>query len=109
MPYVVNTELGAGTAQARGYKNLEPGDVADAIVDALKHRVVDVWVPAQPPHPPPHARSCRAARARASPARSRPTASSTGADKNARARLRAARGPLRAGLEPGEEPRQLTS
>lgn len=50
MPYVVNTELGAGAAQARGFKNLEPGDVADAIVDALKHRVVDVWVPKQSRH-----------------------------------------------------------
>ena len=50
MPYVVNTELGAGAAQARGYKNLEPGDVADAIVDALKHRVVEVWVPKQSRH-----------------------------------------------------------
>jgi NAD(P)-dependent dehydrogenase (short-subunit alcohol dehydrogenase family) len=50
MPYVVNTELGAGAAQARGYKNLEPSDVADAIVDALKHRVVEVWVPKQARH-----------------------------------------------------------
>jgi NAD(P)-dependent dehydrogenase (short-subunit alcohol dehydrogenase family) len=50
MPYVVNTELGGGTAQARGYKNLEPEDVADAIVDALKHRVVEVWVPKQSRH-----------------------------------------------------------
>ena len=50
MPYVVNTELGGGTAQARGFKNLEPAEVADAIVDALKHRVVEVWVPKQSRH-----------------------------------------------------------
>jgi NADP-dependent 3-hydroxy acid dehydrogenase YdfG len=45
MPFVVNTELGAGLSEARGIHNLEPGEVADAIVDALQNRVVDVWVP----------------------------------------------------------------
>ena len=45
MPYLVNTELGSGTDDARGFKKLEPSDVADAIVHALKHRVVDVYVP----------------------------------------------------------------
>ncbi len=50
MPYVVNTELGGGTQQARGFKNLEPAEVADAIVHALKHRIVDVWVPRQARH-----------------------------------------------------------
>src|SRR6188472_4635193 len=45
MPYVVNTELGSGTQRARGFKNLEPAEVADAIVDALRHGTVDVWVP----------------------------------------------------------------
>jgi len=50
MPYVVNTELGAGTEKARGFKNLEPSDVGDAIVDALKRGVVDVWVPKQSRH-----------------------------------------------------------
>src|SRR3954466_3695437 len=78
MPFVVKTELGAGTEDARGMKKLEPADVADAIVDAIKHGVVDVWVPRSarhtppPPAPPPpiaSARCCRAARARASPAR----------------------------------------
>jgi hypothetical protein len=47
---VVNTELGGGTVRARGFKNLEPDEVADAIVDALKHRVVEVWVPRQSRH-----------------------------------------------------------
>jgi short-subunit dehydrogenase len=45
MPFVVNTELGSGTAQARGLHNLEPSEVADAIVQALQHRTVEVWVP----------------------------------------------------------------
>src|SRR3954451_1400799 len=45
MPYVVNTELGSGLGEARGLSNLEPADVADAIVEALQHRTVEVWVP----------------------------------------------------------------
>src|SRR5579859_2478254 len=45
MPSVVNTELGSGLGQVRGVANLEPSEVADAIVDALQHGVVDVWVP----------------------------------------------------------------
>ena len=45
MPYVVNTELGSGLGEARGMSNLEPSDVADAIVDALKTGRVEVWVP----------------------------------------------------------------
>ncbi len=36
MPYVVNTELGSGLGEARGMSNLEPSDVADAIVEALQ-------------------------------------------------------------------------
>jgi NADP-dependent 3-hydroxy acid dehydrogenase YdfG len=45
MPFVVNTELGAGLGQARGMTNLEPREVADAIVEALQYGTVDVWVP----------------------------------------------------------------
>jgi short-subunit dehydrogenase len=45
MPFVVNTELGSGLGEARGLKSLQPADVADAIVDALQHGTVDVWVP----------------------------------------------------------------
>jgi short-subunit dehydrogenase len=45
MPYVVNTELGGGLGEARGLHNLEPFEVADAIVDALQHGTVEVWVP----------------------------------------------------------------
>ena len=45
MPYVVNTELGGGLGAARGLRNLEPSEVADAIVEALEHGIVEVWVP----------------------------------------------------------------
>ena len=45
MPAVVNTELGSGLGDVRGFTNLEPSEVADAIVDALQNGVVDVWVP----------------------------------------------------------------
>jgi NADP-dependent 3-hydroxy acid dehydrogenase YdfG len=45
MPYVVNTELGSGLGEARGMSNLEPADVAEAIVDALQLGTVEVWVP----------------------------------------------------------------
>jgi NADP-dependent 3-hydroxy acid dehydrogenase YdfG len=45
MPYVVNTELGSGLGEARGLSGLEPGEVADAIVEALQQRMVEVWVP----------------------------------------------------------------
>ncbi len=45
MPYIVNTELGVGLGQARGFHNVEPTEVADGIVDALRHGTVEVWVP----------------------------------------------------------------
>jgi NADP-dependent 3-hydroxy acid dehydrogenase YdfG len=45
MPILVNTELSAGTGQARGLKNVEPEDVADAIVEALRTGRADVYVP----------------------------------------------------------------
>jgi NADP-dependent 3-hydroxy acid dehydrogenase YdfG len=45
MPAVVNTELGSGLGEVRGFSNLEPAEVAEAIVDALQHGIVDVWVP----------------------------------------------------------------
>jgi NAD(P)-dependent dehydrogenase (short-subunit alcohol dehydrogenase family) len=47
MPFVVNTELGSGLGEARGMSNLEPSEVADAIVEALQTGRVDVWVPKQ--------------------------------------------------------------
>jgi NAD(P)-dependent dehydrogenase (short-subunit alcohol dehydrogenase family) len=45
MPAVVNTELGSGLGAVRGVSNLEPTEVADAIVEALQYGTVDVWVP----------------------------------------------------------------
>jgi short-subunit dehydrogenase len=45
MPAVVNTELGSGLGAARGVSNLEPTEVADAIVEALQLGTVDVWAP----------------------------------------------------------------
>jgi short-subunit dehydrogenase len=45
MPFVVNTELGSGLGHARGMRNLQPTDVAEAILDALQRGLVEVWVP----------------------------------------------------------------
>ena len=45
MPGVVNTELAAGLADSRGFKPVEPEDVADTIVEALRYPRVDVYVP----------------------------------------------------------------
>ncbi len=45
MPAVVNTELGSGLGEVRGIPNLEPTEVADAIVEALQTGRIDVWVP----------------------------------------------------------------
>jgi hypothetical protein len=45
MPAVVNTELGSGLPDTRGVKKLEPEEVADEIVSALKFPKFDVWVP----------------------------------------------------------------
>jgi NADP-dependent 3-hydroxy acid dehydrogenase YdfG len=45
MPIVVNTELGSGLNDARGFKPVEASDVANEIVDALQTGRVDVFVP----------------------------------------------------------------
>ena len=45
MPIGVNTELYSGLARTRGFKQPQPEDVAAAIVDALKRRRFDVYVP----------------------------------------------------------------
>ena len=45
MPGVVRTEMIAGYESPRGVREIEPEDVAQAIVDALKRPRVDVWVP----------------------------------------------------------------
>jgi NADP-dependent 3-hydroxy acid dehydrogenase YdfG len=45
MPNLVRTELGTGVEMPRGVKELTPEDVADAIVHALQHNRFDVFVP----------------------------------------------------------------
>lgn len=45
MPVAVHTELGLGLGQARGVKQVEPEDVANEIVSALKEGRFDVFVP----------------------------------------------------------------
>jgi NADP-dependent 3-hydroxy acid dehydrogenase YdfG len=45
MPVVVNTELASGLQQTRGVKQVQPEDVADEIVSALKENRFDVFVP----------------------------------------------------------------
>jgi NAD(P)-dependent dehydrogenase (short-subunit alcohol dehydrogenase family) len=45
MPVVVNTELGSGLPETRGFKAVEPQDVANAIVEALQTGRYEVYVP----------------------------------------------------------------
>jgi NAD(P)-dependent dehydrogenase (short-subunit alcohol dehydrogenase family) len=45
MPVVVNTELGSGLQELRGFGHVEPEDVADAIVEALRTGRFEVYVP----------------------------------------------------------------
>jgi short-subunit dehydrogenase len=108
MPGIVNTELAAGLQQARGVKNVNPEDVADAIVEALRFPRFDVFVPKAigpinqvlgllP-------RSGREAFARALKA-DRVLAQADPAARRAY-ELRAARS--EPGLEPGESAKQLT-
>jgi NAD(P)-dependent dehydrogenase (short-subunit alcohol dehydrogenase family) len=46
LPALVNTELGSGVEAGRAVKKLEPEEVADAIVDALRSPRFEVFVPA---------------------------------------------------------------
>jgi short-subunit dehydrogenase len=45
MPVVVNTELGSGLPETRGFKAVQPEEVADGIVEALKTGRFEVYVP----------------------------------------------------------------
>jgi NAD(P)-dependent dehydrogenase (short-subunit alcohol dehydrogenase family) len=45
MPVVVNTELGSGLPETRGFEAVEPEDVAAAIVEALQTGRFEVYVP----------------------------------------------------------------
>jgi NADP-dependent 3-hydroxy acid dehydrogenase YdfG len=50
MPVVVRTELASGLPETRGVKAVEPTDVADEIVSALKRPRFDVFVPRSVAH-----------------------------------------------------------
>ena len=50
MPVVVQTELGSGLPENRVQRSVQPDDVADAIVAALRHGLVDVSVPRSVKH-----------------------------------------------------------
>jgi NADP-dependent 3-hydroxy acid dehydrogenase YdfG len=45
LPNLANTRLGAGMQAARGMRKLAPQDVAEALVDGLRHRRAEVYVP----------------------------------------------------------------
>jgi NADP-dependent 3-hydroxy acid dehydrogenase YdfG len=45
MPTVVHTELGSGLPETRGFKAVEPEDVANRIVEALQFNLYEVYVP----------------------------------------------------------------
>ena len=45
MPTVVHTELGSGLPETRGFKAVEPEDVAGRIVEALQFDLFEVYVP----------------------------------------------------------------
>jgi NAD(P)-dependent dehydrogenase (short-subunit alcohol dehydrogenase family) len=45
LPNLADTRLGSGMQAARGMKKLEAGEIADAIVDGLRHRRAEVYVP----------------------------------------------------------------
>jgi short-subunit dehydrogenase len=47
MPAIVNTELSSGVRRVRGMRAVEPEDVANAIVRALRRPRFDVYVPAE--------------------------------------------------------------
>ncbi len=45
LPNIADTRLGSGMHAARGMKKLDPTDIADAIVDGLRRRRAEVYVP----------------------------------------------------------------
>jgi NADP-dependent 3-hydroxy acid dehydrogenase YdfG len=108
MPGIVNTELAAGLQQARGVKNVNPEDVAEAIVEALRFPHFDVFVP-KSIGPINSVLGLLPRRGREGFARAlKADKILAQADPNARRayELRAARS--EPGLEPGEEAKQLT-
>ena len=107
-PVVVNTELGRGTADTKGVTIIQPEDVADAIVDALRHGVVDVHVP-KSVKPITKATSLLPRRAAEGIARvMKADRVLFEADPDARRGYELRASHSEPGLEPADEPRQLT-
>ena len=107
-PVVVNTELGRGTADTKGVSVVQPEDVADAIVDALQHGVVDVHVPKSVK---PISRATAVLPRRAAEGIARALKADRvlfEADPNARKGYELRASHSEPGLEPADEPRQLT-
>ena len=105
MPFVVNTELGSRAGRgARACSNLEPADVADAIVEALQHgdrRRVGAEVGQA--HVAARRRCCRARSRRAWRGAIKADRVLAGADVNARAATTSCARALGAGLPPAPE------
>jgi NADP-dependent 3-hydroxy acid dehydrogenase YdfG len=109
MPGIVNTELSAGVKEARGVKNVNPEDVAAAIVECLEVPRFDVFVPKSiGPITQVMSALPRSGRERLTRVlkADRVLAHADPAARRAY-ELRAARS--EPGLEPGAEPRRLTS
>jgi NADP-dependent 3-hydroxy acid dehydrogenase YdfG len=108
-PVVVDTELGRGTAATNGVKPVQPQEVADAIVHALQHGLVDVHVPravrvlTRMTHLLPR----RAAEGLARAIRADRVLYEADPEARRAYELRAAG--AQPGLEPGDERRQLTA
>ena len=109
MPVVVKTELASGLQETRGVKHIEPSDVAEEIVSALKDNRFDVFVPrsvgaiTKVMNVLP--RGGREAMSRAMKADK--VLAQIDEGKRRDYELRASRS--EPGLEPGEAPKQLTS
>ena len=109
MPGVVNTELASGLKEARGVKNIEPGDVAAAIVECLQVPRFDVFVPKSiGPITQVMGILPRGGRERVTRLLKADQVLST-ADPDARRAYELRAAASEPGLAAGEEPRQLTS
>ena len=108
MPGVVNTELAAGLEEARGVKNVEPAEVAAAIVDCLRVPRFDVFVP-RSIGPITQVMSVLPRSGRERVARLlKADKVLANADPAARRAYELRAAASEPGLEPGAEPRQLT-
>ena len=107
MPVAVHTELGLGLGQARGVKQVEPEDVANEIVAALKEARFDVFVP-RSVGPLTQFSSALPRRAREGMARAmKADKVLSGADFNARKNYELRASKSGSELEPGDEQKEL--